>query len=151
MTSTRSARTRSTDGPMTQTAFDQRVEKIETCLKTIEGEVATLKVQGAAGWPRLDRIENDLRDTERELLTLKGQGQVHDARLVNIESALRELHQQLKEHYEAVQRGLEQNRQLLADHTADEIGRFNKILWGVLSTLAVGLLSFLFNFVLKHV
>jgi len=50
-----------------------------------------------------------------------------------------------------VQRGLEQNRQLLAEHTADEIGRFNKNPVGVLSTLAVGLLSFLFNFVLKHV
>jgi chromosome segregation ATPase len=150
MTPARASR-RPAQGPMNRSAFDARVEKIETCLKTIEGEVATLKVQGAAGWPRLDRIEADLRETERELLLLKGQGQVHDARLVNIESALKDLHQQLTAHYEAVQRGLEQNRQLLADHTADEIGRFNKILWGVLSTLAVGLLSFLFNFVLKHV
>jgi hypothetical protein len=82
---------------------------------------------------------------------LKGQGQVHDARLVNIEQGLKDLHVELNRHYEAVHKGLEQHRQHLDEHTADEIGRYNKILLGVLSTLVVSVLAFLFNFILKHV
>lgn len=129
--------------------FKARIDHIEQCLNRISEEVAQLKTQGSIGWPRLDRIEGDLHETERELIALKGQGQVHDNRLVSIESSLKELHAQIEVHYKSVYQSLEQSRVDLAEHTTDEISRFNKILYGVLTTLGAVVLTFILNSILR--